>query len=162
MAKRRCAACGDLFTARRNVPRQRYCSKGECQRARRRSWQQEKRRQDPDYRANQAAAQRHWCEANPDYWRDYRRRHPEYAARNREQQRERNRRRREAASDPPSEAVAKMDAYESQSPVQSGTYQLVPVPAESGEVAKMDAYLVRIEVISSTCGQTDDDCKEST
>ncbi|MEA3412029.1 MAG: hypothetical protein U9R74_10900, partial [Pseudomonadota bacterium] len=62
MGRKRCAACGALFTPCRNVANQQYCSKPECQRERRRRWQREKLKQDPDYQANQAAAQRRWRE----------------------------------------------------------------------------------------------------
>jgi len=124
MAKRRCAACGCLFEPRRNVPQQSYCSKRACQRTRRRRWREHHRA----------------------YWRDYRQRHPDATARNREQQRERNRRRRMAGTGPSPPVIANMDAYHSQKPVRSGTYRLVPVAAPG--VAKMDAYLVEMHVLS--------------
>lgn len=146
MAKRRCAGCGCLFVPRRNVPQQRYCSKAACQRTRRRRWQRQKLKADADYRANQAAAQRRWRERHPDYWRVYRQRHPEYTERNRERQRERNRRRRSAGTGPSPPVIANMDAYRSQKPIRSGTYRLVPVVAEG--VAKMDAYVVEMHVLS--------------
>jgi len=146
MAKRRCAACGCLFEPRRNVPQQSYCSKRACQRTRRRRWQRQKLKTDADYRANQAAAQRRWRERHPAYWRDYRQRHPDATARNREQQRERNRRRRLAGTGPSPPAIANMDAYPPERPVRSGTYRLVPVAAPG--VAKMDAYLVEMHVLS--------------
>jgi len=147
MAKRRCAGCGCLFVPRRNVPQQRYCSTAACQRTRRRRWQRQKLKADADYRANQRAAQQRWCERHPDYWRRYRQTHPEYAARNRERQRERNRRRRSAATGPSPPVIANMDAYRSKKPIHSGTYRLVPVMA--GEVAKMDAYVVEMHVLSA-------------
>jgi len=146
MAKRRCAACGCLFVPRRNVPQQRYCSEPGCQRTRRRRWQRQKLKTDADYRANQAAAQRRWRERHPNYWRDYRQHHPDSTARNREQQRSRNRLRGVAGTGPSPPVIANMDAYRSQKPVRSGTYRLVPV-AEPG-VAKMDAYLVEMHVLS--------------
>ena len=146
MAKRRCAACGCLFAPRPNVPQQRYCSKQACQRARRRRWQRQKLKADADYRANQAAAQQRWRERHPDYWRRYRQTHPEYAARNRERQRTRNRRRRSAATGPSPPPIANMDAYRSQTRLRSGTYRLIPVTAPG--VAKRDAYLVEMHVIS--------------
>ena len=147
MAKLRCAGCGCLFVPRRNVPQQRYCSKAACQRTRRRRWQRQKLKADADYRANQAAAQQRWRERHPDYWRRYRQTHPEYAARNRERQRERNRRRRSAGTGPSAPVIANMDAYRSQKPIRSGTYRLVPVVAEG--VAKMDAYVVEMHVLSA-------------
>ncbi len=149
MGTKRCAACGERFSPRRNVPDQRYCAKRACQRERRRRWQREKLKQDPDYRANQAAAQKRWRERNPDYWRNYRRTHPEYTADNRKKQHERNRRRDLAATGPSAPAIAKMDAYPGKSGVASGTYRLIPVTGPG--IAKMDAYLVKMQVLSEGC-----------
>ncbi len=149
MGTKRCAACGERFSPRRNVPDQRYCAKRACQRERHRRWQREKLKQDPDYRANQAAAQKRWRERNPDYWRNYRRTHPEYTADNRKKQHERNRRRDLAATGPSAPAIAKMDAYPGKSLVASGTYRLIPVTGP--EIAKMDAYLVKMQVLSEGC-----------
>jgi hypothetical protein len=149
MCRIHCAACEDLFTPRKNVPLQRFCSKPACQRQRRRRWQKRKLQVDADYRANQAAAQQRWLQNNPDYWRDYRQSHPAYAARNREQQQYRDRKQREAGTEtrPSLEPLAKMDAYPFESGLISGTYQLIPV-AGTG-LAKMDAYVVEMRVISS-------------
>ena len=122
------------------VKNQRYCSEDSCQKERKRRWQQQKRAEDPAYRANQRDANKRWREKNPDYWRDYRKRHSDYERRNRELQRERNRRRRHRSG-----PIAKMDASDGTSPVMTGHYQLVPL--ESGTVAKMDAINVKIEVI---------------
>jgi hypothetical protein len=85
-------------------------------------------------------ANKRWREKNPDYWRDYRKRHSEYVRRNLEFQRERNRQRRHASS-----PIAKMDACDGKSPLMTGYYQLVPLG--SATVAKMDAINVKIEVI---------------
>jgi hypothetical protein len=142
----RCAACHDLFTPKKHVPHQCFCSKPACQRERRRRWQRQKLQDDADYRANQAAAQKRWRENNPDYWRRYRQTHPDYTARNREQQRQRNRRRDRSATGPSPPAIAKMDAYPCKKPLASGTYRLVPVTGPG--IAKMDAYMVEMHVIS--------------
>jgi hypothetical protein len=101
---------------------------------------------DADYRANQTAAQRRWRERHPEYWRAYRQRHPDATARNREQQRERNRRRAVEGTGRSPPTIANMDAYSPERPVRSGTYRLVPVAAPG--VAKMDAYLVEMHVLS--------------
>ncbi len=148
MAKRRCAACGCLFMPRRNVPQQRYCAKRACQRTRRRRWQRQKLKADADYRANQAAAQRRWRERHPAYWRGYRQHHPAYTARNRTQRRERNQRRRPGATGPSPPPIANMDGYALEPPVISGTYRLIPVTPAG--IAKMDAYIVKMQVISES------------
>ena len=146
MDRVRCAACDDLFTPRRNIPDQQFCSRPDCQRARRRRWQRQKLKADPDYRANQAAAQRRWRERNTDYWRRYRQSHPAYTERNREQQRQRNRTRSQTVTGPSPSAFAKMDVYESETVVPSGTYRLIPVAGRG--IAKMDAYVVEMHVLS--------------
>lgn len=148
MCKKQCAACNDLFTPRRNVPNQCFCSKPECQRERRRRWQKRKLKEDSDYRVNQAAAQKRWMDRHPDYWYQYRQAHPEYTARNREQQHHRNRRRGRAVTSPSSSVIAKMNEYTSQKGVVSGTYRLIPVAGP--EIAKMNEYFVEMRVVS--CG----------
>ncbi len=146
MCTKQCVACGGAFIPRRNVPDQQYCSNAQCQRERRRRWQRAKLRSDPDYRANQAAAQRRWRQRHPEYWRKYRQNHPEYTRANRQQQRQRNRHRGLAQSAPAPAEIAKMDAYEVKTVVRSGTYRLIPVSGEG--IAKMDAYIVKMQVLS--------------
>ena len=53
-----CASCARDFTVRPQTPRQTFCPAPECQRERRRRWAKAKLTADPDYRANQLAAQR--------------------------------------------------------------------------------------------------------
>ena len=108
---------------------------------RRRRWQQAKRQSDADYRENQARAQRAWAEGHRDYWREYRRTHPDYCESNRQATRQRQRDRRQRAA-----LFAKMDASTALSPVPSGTYRLVPAGAEA--FAKMDAWIVEMTLIS--------------
>lgn len=73
MVELTCASCGRVFPVRPQSPKQTYCGASECQRERRRRWNRAKLKTDPDYRANQAAAQRAWHARNPDYWQTYRR-----------------------------------------------------------------------------------------
>lgn len=141
MGLKRCLACADAFQTSPRVPTQNYCSRPECQRERRRLWQREKRRADGDYRANQLQCQRRWRESHTDYWQQYRAEHPDYVARNRRQQQIRNATRQPGL-------IAKMDAMPPVSPLASGTYHLTQ--AEQGEIAKMDAWIVRITLLSGT------------
>lgn len=69
----KCASCGTRFLPRPQSPEQRFCSKTDCQRERRRRWQRAKRASDPDYRLNDRAAAEAWRQAHPDYWRRYQR-----------------------------------------------------------------------------------------
>jgi len=99
---------------------------------------------DPDYQANQSAAQRSWAENNPDYWRQYRQRNPDYVEGNRKRQRERNHRRGE--QDTVQIPIAKMDASTPESSINPGRYLLTRI--ESGLIAKMDALIVDINVFA--------------
>ena len=84
---KQCQACGHPFTPRSQNPNQKYCTNSECQRERRRRWQQQKRRDDADYRDNDARASKAWAIENPEYWKQYRDDNPAYAERNRNLQR---------------------------------------------------------------------------
>jgi hypothetical protein len=137
---RTCAACGAPFTPLAQIPNQRYCSSKSCQLARRRAWQHERMRTDPDYRANQARAQATWRARHPDYWRNYRDTHPACRDRNRALQRERNARRNTGP-------VAKMGAPSPFKPLASGFYLLCDA-VEAG-IAKMNAWTVHIAVLSA-------------
>lgn len=141
-ARRRCAACGKLFGTRSQVPNQSYCADAACQRERKKLWQRERRTSDPDYRDNQTRAQEAWLARNPDYWRDYRRRHPEYTQANRERQRTRAQERRgtEPAQPDPSEVSRQLA---------SGLYRLTVIAVD--RVAKMDAsFLVELVPINGS------------
>lgn len=143
MKHRRCLGCGLGFRPRPQTPGQLYCGENACQRARRRRWHRAKRQSDPDYRDNQRRAQQGWAARHRAYWREWRARHPGYCDRNRTQQQLRNERRRAAA-------IAKMDASVPDLSVPSGTYRLMP--AADGEIAKRDAWTVRIAVIRAPYG----------
>jgi hypothetical protein len=138
-----CLCCQRRFKPHPAVRDQRYCSRADCQRARKRKWQKEKLARDSDYRANQAEAQRQWRGRNKDYWREYRRRNRAYTERNRVDQRKRNLRRRSG------EEIAKMDELKGKTLIPSGRYRLVPVC--NAEIAKMDELIVEIGIISRGC-----------
>lgn len=140
MESRRCVACGEVFRPRSQVPQQCYCAARACQRERRRRWQQAKRKSDSAYKDNQSRAQVAWRERNPDYWREYRRTHPQYSERNRTQQRERNDRQRQRL-------IAKMAVSTPVCPIPSGTYQIRQAPPTG--IAKMDAWTVQITLLST-------------
>jgi hypothetical protein len=143
MQCRPCAACGASFRPCPQIPTQRFCDQPDCQRERRRRWKRGKRQTDADYRENQARAQHAWSERHREYWREYRRQHPQYTERNRQQQRVRNARRgaREDLG-----VIAKRNASEALGPEFSGTYVLTPVAEEA--IAKRNAWTVKITALS--------------
>ena len=66
--KRWCSACGQRFVPRAQCPRQTYCAKAACQKARKLLWQTTKRHSDHDYYENQAKANKAWIKRNALYW----------------------------------------------------------------------------------------------
>lgn len=132
--------CRRYFLPNPRVKTQRYCNRKECQRVRRRLWQKEKMASDLDYQANQRDCQKRWRKQNPDYWRQYRMNNPLYVERNRLLQRKRDRKRR-------LDSLAKMDALKLVSPLESGTYYIIP---EGADLAKMDALDRRFILFPTT------------
>ncbi len=147
MEQRRCAGCHKLFHPRPQCPEQAFCSAAECQRERKRRWQKAKRAADPAYRDNEAQANRQWRGRNPGYWREYRRKHPQYVSANRQQQRERDRAARRHRVEPaPRPDLANEDASRHPHPLATGTYRLIAVTG--GDLANEDVYLVKIALLS--------------
>ena len=111
-------------------------------------WQKQKLKKDEDYKKNQAIAQKAWAKRNPEYWRNYRKNHPEYMRRNKMLQKRRNFRSRHRLNFPEinDQMIAKMDELGGKSKLLSGYYMLYPIT--NGKIAKMDEMLVKIELIS--------------
>ena len=149
--------CGRLYMPNPKVKNQHYCSRPECQRERKAEWHKRKLRTDTEYRQNRSAAQQGWRKRHPDYWRNNRRAHPDYRERNRVLQRARNQQARspDVPAEPPGVDIAKMDSAvvaktDALGGLLSGTYQLIPMVP--GVIAKTDALLVQLSVLSSAYG----------
>jgi hypothetical protein len=141
MMTKRCTYCGQQFEPCPQVPDQAFCSSPNCQRARKRQWQRDKRQSDPDYRSNQQAAQRTWTQRNQGYWRSYRETQPEYERRNRERQRLRD---ANARNDGHNAGLAKMDV----STLPSGIYRITRYPEFPRETG--NSWVVEITLLSAT------------
>lgn len=144
---KRCACCNDELPSVPAVRNHCYCSKPVCQKERKRLWHKRKLVTDKAYRESRADAQRKWSSANSGYWKEYRANHPDYVKRNREKQRERNRKRPRKRDIPESGVIAKMDTLSAQNIIPFGRYRLIPLAANL--IAKMDALVVEIGVVSS-------------
>jgi hypothetical protein len=92
--------------------------------------------------ANQTDAQRAWIQRNQSYWKQYRAKHPDYVARNRESQRRRDSKQKESG-------LAKMDVSALETLPLAGIYRLTPLAVEG--LAKKDAWIVRLTVVDSAC-----------
>lgn len=125
----RCVCCGRRFPWRPQNPDQSYCNRKGCQKERRRRWRRAKLSSDPDYLSNQYDSQKRWLDSHPDYWKDYRTRHPDYVARNRALQKGRDRLKRDLKTMTRSGAVlAKSDACPDESGSITVVYELLPAP----------------------------------
>jgi hypothetical protein len=104
---------------------------------------------DPVYKADQKQSHQEWLWANPNYWKDYRKRNPEKAERNRILQIIRNRRRRkceDSVAKMDASVIAKMDASKRNDFRLVGQFWLVPV------IAKMDASKIVLRQIPGSYG----------
>ena len=131
----RCKACHRIRPVNPKNPKQEYCNRADCQRARKRAWQRKKRAIDPDYRQNQIDCQKRWRERHPDYWRSYR---------------------KKTIRSPPlsDRSVAKMDGLGTKNTIVPGTYLLAPI---DGQNIKMDAFQAIIIPISTSYNPAKDD-----
>jgi len=140
-----CCSCGDFFNPSPRHKNQIFCKRSKCQRAKKAAWKRHKMHTDPDYKFNQTLSNKKWAKANPGYWKEYRKKNPKKAERNRILQSIRNRRRlRKQGLKTKSEKalIAKVDASISNKFKVVGQYWLVPV------IAKVDASKVNIFEIS--------------
>ena len=141
MEEIQCHHCGGFFPKSPRHKNQDYCMKPACRRAIKAAWKRQKMREDSDYRLNQKLSNRKWAEANPGYWKEYRKANPEKAERNRILQKVRNRRRTKKEKgdgrvDPSS--IAKVDPSMPKKIKVFGQFWMVPV------IAKVDALKVYI------------------
>lgn len=147
MAKRPCKKCRRLFEIRPQRPDQKYCSRKQCQQARKNAWQNKKMLTDEDYRQNQKDAKERWRKNNPEYSKNYRAKNPEYTEKNRLAQAERNHKNRCLSKDTCIyDVIAKMDVSNAQSPIKSGRYTIFS--ATDPEIAKKDVLIIDIPIKS--------------
>lgn len=140
MEQIQCIYCGAFFDPSPRHKNQTACKRASCQRAKKADWQRHKMKTDPDYRASQKISWQQWAKANPDYWKQYRKRNPKKVERNRILQTIRNQRARGSRNLAKMDAslIAKMDSSKSYCFENLGQFWLVPV------IAKMDASKVNI------------------
>ena len=89
-----CRYCQGEFQASAYHPSQQVCSLPECQRRRGADYHRQKIQTDANYGETVRNSQSKWREQHRDYWKQYRKDHPEKVDRNRQQQRERDGKRR--------------------------------------------------------------------
>lgn len=134
MKTKKCISCGKLFKPAPQSPKQTYCASTPCQKQRRRNWQKTKLRNDPDYKENQALAQKAWAKRNQDYWRKYRE-----SERNQQNQPDKGTKTNEEKHDVKN---IKMDLSSSHIPFGNGIFKLKVI--SNGNDANMDSWIIEI------------------
>ena len=94
MEPRQCPYCQQPFCPAKTHPLQLVCGRPECQRKRRTEYRRGKLTSDPAYTERCRESARQWRKQHPNYWREYREKHPETVAHNRERQDGRDRKQR--------------------------------------------------------------------
>ena len=130
-----CSCCGTFFVPRNKL--QKFCSKPNCQKARKALWQKHKLATDIEYEKGQRLANQKWLAQNPDYYKNYRQINPEKADRNRALQRIRNNKKQPVKAI----CIAKMDVRKSRNQSLLGQFWLVPT------IAKMDPVKIFITTV---------------
>lgn len=111
MSQKHCLYCKEIFIPHpRKGDKQETCGKPECRRKRKRETDRKWRAANPTWVKERRSKIRAWAQSYPDYWVDYRSRHPRYVEENRRQTKERVRTRRQM--------FAKQDVIRS-SPIES-------------------------------------------
>ncbi|MFZ2147086.1 MAG: hypothetical protein WAV28_07690 [Sedimentisphaerales bacterium] len=141
-----CKHCGRRYkkNPRLKTP-QNYCSSKPCQQARKNTWEREKLKKDPVYKAKRKADKKKWYLRYPGnrYHSVYRATHPLYCDCNRKKQRERNQRRPYYKW---GEKIVKTDALSLESIDTRGLYVLIPYQKVQGrgKIVKTDALVVQM------------------
>ena len=146
MEQKTCNACGRTFAPRPQTPHQTYCNHPECQRERRRRWQQQTRQGDSDYRDNDIRNSKTWAVENPRYWKQYRDENPAYVERNRNLQQQRNQKQRRTV-------IANEDVSPALMTPPSGRYRMAQI-LEDGAIGGQTWI---VEITTLTMARVDED-----
>lgn len=80
-SKKRCEFCHKWFMPHPRAPHQRCCSNRTCRKKRKARADKNWNLKNPGYGKGRTLKIRVWAKEYPDYWRKYRRKHPDYVAR---------------------------------------------------------------------------------
>lgn len=95
--KKRCEFCQEWFTPHPFSPHQRGCAKPACRKQRKAAAGKRWWGKNPDYGKSRRQKIRVWARNYPNYWRQYRKNHPDYAGRDNHRRRAAHKKARTAA-----------------------------------------------------------------
>lgn len=138
-----CQHCGKTVPRDPRIKKQKYCSLGACQNARKRSFD---RKTSPTNKSKilKKVRNKRWRDARPAhvYQKVYREYHPEYVKRNRQMQTARNKKSQNESSS----IIVKTDAILLQ-PMYDGVYAGFKV--NNGKIVKTDALILQLQAQAS-------------
>jgi len=143
-----CHHCGKQGISNPRIKKgQKYCSREECQRARKREWDKERYNSDKTYKYRRLSSQKIWRKKRPshEYQKNYRKMHPEYVNRNRELQRNRNEKRQKLKQKDIEGMIVNTDTLFTH-PLIDGTYALMQV-TKGGKIVNTDTLMVRMQIL---------------
>jgi len=145
-----CSHCKEKIKANPRLKgNQKYCGNPDCRRERKRLWQQEKMKNDKDYKGKQIYNKKRWQNKRhwDEYMSDYRQDNPEYVKINRQKQTERNKTRSQREKEEKAAKIVKMDSLLA-SPEKTNTYEMTRLKRDSsGKIVKMDSLMVQLKQI---------------
>jgi hypothetical protein len=138
----KCLHCGSEVPRNPRIKKQKFCSSGACQNARRYTTNKARAKKSSECRYLRKSRNKRWRDNYPahEYQKEYRKRHPEYAIRNRELQKERNKKRKPLPS-----MIVKTYALSPQ-PLQDGLYRGFEV--KNGKIVKTYALMAQIRALT--------------
>ena len=142
-----CQHCGRRCRCNPRVKNQEYCSRKECQQARKREWEKKKYRTNKKYREARLKSQKTWRKNYPhkEYQKEYRSRRLDYVARCYAQQKESYHERREAERKALEQNNVNTDSLSLQ-PRRGGLYKLIPMGATKNNV-NTDSFIVKMQIL---------------
>jgi len=140
-----CKNCFEFFPSSPRHKDQNYCMKPECRRAKKAACKRRRMDAEPKFKEEQQLTNKKWAQNRPGYWKDYRKKNPKKAERNRALQTLRNRRRaekRKNKANDKTKVIAKVDPSIPNNFRLLGQFWVVPV------IAKVDPSKVNMYEIS--------------
>jgi len=143
-----CHHCGRTCRSNPRLKDQGYCSRKECQQARKREWEKKKYRTNKKYRETRLKSQKKWRENNnhSKYQKEYRSKRPDYVAQCYKDQKERYHERREAERKALGKNNVNTDTL-TLHPTSGGLYKLIPMEVTKINV-NTDAFIVKMQILS--------------
>lgn len=143
-----CQHCGRIRQCNPRSNNQKYCSRKECQQARKNKWEKEEYHTNKKYRESRLKSQKKWRKNYPHkkYQKEYRSRRPDYVVRCYKDQKKHYHERREAERKALEQNNVNTDAIFTH-PRRGGLYRLIPMNKTKNNV-NTDAFIVELQILS--------------